>query len=295
MTAALAVVVPSRDRPRLLEGALASLAGLGPAVEVVVVDSASADAAAVAAVAAGAGARLVRVERPGTSRARNAGVAATTAPVIAFTDDDCRVGPGWAAAVLAAFTDDPALGFVTGGATADRQVRLPLSLLDDRRVVTFAAGADPFTCGHGANMAFRRETWDQVGGMDEQLGGGGRFRAAEDVDLFWRALRAGWTGRSEPAMGVVHVQWRTTGAALRTMYGYGIGSGAVAVKAIRLGDGDGRHMLRTALVERGALDAWHSVRAGWEAGALALVLKTVGTAVGAVRAARHPLAGDRYR
>lgn len=283
----LAVVVCSRDRSHLLEGTLASFRHLGPGVDVVVVDSASADAEAMARVVEGGGARLVRVERPGTARARNAGLLATTAPVVAFTDDDCRVEPGWGAAILAAFAADPMLGFVTGSARADRQVRLPLSLRQAEPAHSFGPDADPFTCGDGANMAFRRQAWVAVGGMDEALGGGAPFRAAEDVDLFRRVLRAGWRGCHEPGMAVVHVQWRTTGQALRTMYSYGLGSGAVAVKAIRDGDPGGRQLLRAALLQRGLLDAWHSLRAGWEAGALGLLLKTVGTVVGALRATRH--------
>jgi GT2 family glycosyltransferase len=291
----LAVVVCSRDRPHLLEGTLRSFHHLADDVDVVVVDSASRDAAAVAAVASAAGARLVRLEQAGTSRARNAGMAATTAPGVGFTDDDCRIEAGWGEAILSAFAADEHVGFVTGATHADREVRLPLSVRDGEAAHAFTAATDPFTCGDGANMAFRRAAWLAAGGMDEALGGGGALRAAEDVDLFWRVLRAGWTGRHEPSMVVVHAQWRTTAQALRTMYSYGVGAGAVAVKAIRLGDPRGRSFLRAALLERGVLDAWRSLRAGWQTGAAGLLLKSAGTVVGACRGARHPLVGNRYR
>ena len=189
----IAVVVCTRDRPALLAESLAALgADLGPDDERVVVDSASVDRAAIASVARAAGFRVVRVERPGLSRARNAGLAATSAPVIAFTDDDCRVTPGWAAGVAAAFAADESLGFLTGGVDADRDTRLPIAVGGHDAAHDLDAVADPTACGHGANMAFRRSALDEVGGFDEDLGAGGPLRSAEDVDIFWRLGRAGW-------------------------------------------------------------------------------------------------------
>src|SRR5438105_13909548 len=84
---AVACVIASRDRPEHLAVALESvLQARRPGDEVVVVDSASRDDATLA-VAEAAGVRCVRCELPGVARARNAGFSATTAPVVAFTDD----------------------------------------------------------------------------------------------------------------------------------------------------------------------------------------------------------------
>jgi len=99
----ISVVVPTRDRPDRLAVCLAALERQTVAdLEIVVVDDASRDAAAVAAVVAGAPrARLVRGAGRGPAAARNAGVAAASAPVVCFTDDDCDPVPGWAAALAA--------------------------------------------------------------------------------------------------------------------------------------------------------------------------------------------------
>src|SRR5579862_1235584 len=68
------VVVPTRDRPAQLAACLSSIrAALHDGDELVVADSASRDARAIADITAAAGARLVRCERPGVNRARNAG------------------------------------------------------------------------------------------------------------------------------------------------------------------------------------------------------------------------------
>jgi glycosyltransferase involved in cell wall biosynthesis len=99
----ISVVVPTRDRPDRLAVCLAALERQTVAdLEIVVVDDASRDAAAVAAVVAWAPrARLVRGAGRGPAAARNAGVAAASAPVVCFTDDDCDPVPGWAAALAA--------------------------------------------------------------------------------------------------------------------------------------------------------------------------------------------------
>jgi N-acetylglucosaminyl-diphospho-decaprenol L-rhamnosyltransferase len=53
----------------------------------------------------------------------------------------------------------------------------------------------------GAFFLIRRRTWEEIGGFDPQY-----FMYLEDVDLCWRAGRAGWRVGYEPAGEVVHVQ-----------------------------------------------------------------------------------------
>ncbi|HEX7167670.1 MAG TPA: glycosyltransferase family 2 protein [Acidimicrobiales bacterium] len=57
----------------------------------------------------------------------------------------------------------------------------------------------------GSCFLIRRETFDAIGGFDEAF-----FMYAEDVDLCWRARRAGWTVVYEPHGRVVHVQGAST-------------------------------------------------------------------------------------
>ena len=57
---------------------------------------------------------MVRERRPGISAARNAGVAAATGEIIAFTDDDVRVDPLWLRAIGERFASDSAIEAVTG-------------------------------------------------------------------------------------------------------------------------------------------------------------------------------------
>lgn len=57
----------------------------------------------------------------------------------------------------------------------------------------------------GSCFLVRRRAWDALGGFDE-----GYFMYAEDVDLCWRAHRAGWRVAFEPTARVTHVQGVST-------------------------------------------------------------------------------------
>jgi glycosyltransferase involved in cell wall biosynthesis len=291
----VAVVICTRDRPGEVAGSLDAVRSvLGPSDALIVVDSASVDRDAVARVAEAAGATVVRVERPGLSRARNAGLAAASAPVIAFTDDDCRPRPGWVDAVAAPFAD-ASVGAVTGPVHADDAGGVEVTTMSDtvgRRVVGWH---DPMELVHGANMAFRRDALDGVGGFDELLGAGGRFRAGEDHDMVLRVLVGGWVVVHEPSAVVAHRQWRTRAQVLRLEYGYGIGSGAFAAKTFRLDRAAGRRLLGRRLWSNGIAQAWREVRARHETGAASSALKAAGVVVGAVRAARLPLDGPCFK
>ena len=289
------VVVCSRDRPERLADCLAAVNVClrqlpdGRRDELVVVDSASADGRT-AEVAAAAGARVVRVEQPGLSRARNAGLAAAATEAVAFTDDDCRPRPGWVEAIATAFASDDRIAFVTGRVEADGG-GAPTVLLDaaEPRVLDVATPLDEM--GHGANMSVRVAAVREVGGYDDLLGAGAWFRAGEDSDMYQRLVAAGWIGRYEPAAAVGHEQWRSRWAAVRMAYGYGLGFGAVASKAARQDRERGQELLRHGLGSAGLGRAWHDLRTGYQLGVLVCLSWTVGVAIGHRRAQRMPING----
>lgn len=290
----VAVVIASRDRPAMLREALAAVAeGAGPGDEVVVVDSASRTAETLE-IAHRAGVRGVRCELPGLARARNAGVAATSADIVAFTDDDCLPDAGWVEATRRAFAG-PEIGFVAGRVLpVDRTDGFTVSVKDATERRHFSADADAATVGHGANFAARREVIIAVGGFDELLGAGGRFRAAEDYDFFHRALRAGWLGLFEPTSVVGHRQWRGRWDAVKLQYGYGLGAGAFAVKTIKASPREGTAVLLGQLWTHGALPLSHDLRNRYKTGIAMGVLRLAGTVVGSVRAVPLPVSGGRF-
>lgn len=280
----LAIVVCSRDRPDRLASTLSLLAAQA-ADDVLVVDSASTTAGTQAAAAA-AGLRCVRVDRPGLARARNAGIAATRADVVAFTDDDCRPAPGWAETVRAAVTPD--VGVVLGRVIGEGE-GAPLSVLDAGEPRSYRLGDDVMEMGHGANLTVTRTAWEQLGGFDELLGAGAPLHAGEDTDFLWRSLAAGFEIVYTPAATVAHEQWRNRLTGLRMSYRYGVGQGAVTVKVRRLAGRDAVRPFSAGTVGKALARTRDDLRNRYEYGVAIGLARTAGTATGAWRAGRMQL------
>lgn len=187
-------MIPTRGREARLAFALESLAGqLEPArFEVIVVRDS--DAPEPFAVPPG-GLRVRYLARPGTAgptAKRNVGWRATEAPLVAFTDDDCRASEGWLASLLDAADGEDV--FVQGRTEPDpEEVHLLHGLA---RSVDVGGPTGWFeTC----NMAYPRALLERLGGFDESFEFGG-----EDTDLAWRAIEAGAEARFAPDALVWH-------------------------------------------------------------------------------------------
>jgi glycosyltransferase involved in cell wall biosynthesis len=215
----VSVVVCTRDRPRDLERCLASLRRSAvPPHEVVVVDNAPGSPATRAVTDRHPEVRRVAEPEPGLSVARNTGIRHATGELIAFTDDDVAVHPDWLGRIEEAFAD-PRVMAVTGlvlpaeleteaqwifeQSFSFSQGYRPL-LFDDRFFArTLPAGVPAWSLGAGANMAFRRQGFDALGGFDVRLGAGAAG-CSEDSELWYRLLAAGQVCLYEPAAVVRH-------------------------------------------------------------------------------------------
>jgi glycosyltransferase involved in cell wall biosynthesis len=280
----LSVVVPTKDRPARLGSCLSSLrTELGDRDELVVVDSGSADQAAVAAVAAMYDARLVRSDRAGASLARNLGWRAASYDIIAFVDDDVRVHPGWADAMVAAFADE-AVEFVTGGVVvpADQQdAERPVAITSRTARTSLHPGVDG-DLGATANLVVRRRGLSAVGGFDERIGPGTWAASAEDLDLFDRLFRANYLGMFEPLARAEHDQWRTRCQLIALDWRYGKGMGVRLAKLRAWDKPRARRLTKEALVTQGARSVVQDLRHGYEFGALTVTVRTLATVIGMV-------------
>lgn len=185
----VAVVVPTVDRPELLERCLRGLAAQDrPADEVVVVhDGAPGVAEQLAAWHDRLPLTVLRGPRDASGK-RNAGWRATTSELVAFTDDDCEPTPGWLAAL------DAEDGDLLHGPVTPHP--------DDAHVAAvFARTLDvpaPSPYFPTAGLAVRRALLERVGGFDEGLSAG------EDTDLAWRVQEAGGRAVWVPDARVLH-------------------------------------------------------------------------------------------
>jgi GT2 family glycosyltransferase len=201
----VAVIVCTRGRPTHLETCLRSLANMNPEPgEIIVVDNNQhGETASREVVERFPQIRYVSEPRPGLSRARNAGIRATRKAIIAFTDDDVAVARGWAGAVSAAFAREAVDGLTgivlpntidgAGQAYFELQIGALFKGFEPRVFdpESFVPGQSPvWMIGAGANMAFRRSVFEQLGGFDERLGAGASG-CSEDSELWYRMLAAG--------------------------------------------------------------------------------------------------------
>lgn len=250
----ISVVVCTRDRAGSLEVCLTHLDRQEyPRFEVIVVDNAPTSDAA--RVLVDARQRLVKsphryvVERRGgLSWARNAGIAASSADVIAFLDDDEVPDIHWLAGLAGGFARGDDIGCATG-------MILPIRL--DTPVQEWfewsgghskGRGFTPavFSCqgpqsplfplppfGAGGNMAFRRRALARIGGFDVALGSGTPARASEDTLAFTLVLLAGYRIAYEPAALVCHDHYAEPGDLRHQLYGYGVGLTAYYTALLR--------------------------------------------------------------
>jgi glycosyltransferase involved in cell wall biosynthesis len=173
MDASVAVVVPTRNRAEYLDTALTSVLAQDAdcAFDLIVVDDGSRDNTR--EVAERWGAAYIRHEQPrGINIARNAGVAACTADVIAFLDDDVYAPPGWLAAIVAGaarYDDADAFG---GPIRAVFEGRSPSGCGREAPPITTldlgAADAEAEIVW-GTNMTIRRRAFERFGAFDDAL------------------------------------------------------------------------------------------------------------------------------
>jgi glycosyltransferase involved in cell wall biosynthesis len=173
----VSVVLPTHGRAGYLEVALDSLAAqdLGEPWELLVVDDGSSDGSA--ELLEHRGTPTLRFDPArGLNAARNAGVRATNAELLAFTDDDVRIPPGWLRALVEGARHHPDADAFGGPIRASFEGPAPRACgREDPPLTTLDLGQSdrPAELVWGANMALRRAAFERVGEFDETIHGGG--------------------------------------------------------------------------------------------------------------------------
>jgi GT2 family glycosyltransferase len=245
------VVVATRHRPESLERCLRSLVALEHAsFGIVVVDNgptAETERTVGRFDSAEIPVRYLAEPRPGASRARNLGLTAASADLIAVTDDDVVVDGAWLTELCEGFTRAPGVACVTGlvlPARLDSDAQMWFETwggfnkgyeprLFDRQAPPDAGPLYPYCpglYGSGNNVAFRAEVLRQLGGYDVALGPGTPARAGEELDLFFSIITGGHRIAYQPSALVWH-HHRATDAELATqLRDYGTGLSALMTK-----------------------------------------------------------------
>ena len=199
------VVVCTHNGGRLVEETIESLVrqDLPPAAfEFLVVDNASTDATpdVVRGMAERHPGRIRLVREPvlGHSSARNRGVRESRGDVIAFTDDDARVTPGWLRALVVT-CERPQVGCAGGPVRAVLVEPLPAWVTPPflPYLALFEKGTEEVGLSYneyprGVNMAFPRQSFREVGLFSTAFGLKGRsLLYYDEIELCYRLERLG--------------------------------------------------------------------------------------------------------
>ncbi len=236
----ISVVICTRDRTDLLKGALEAILALDyPNREIIVIDNAPSNTST-AELVARLPVRYVKEERPGLDWARNRGIAEASHEIIAFTDDDVRPDRGWLRGMAAGFVDPTIMA--VSGLVAPAELETEAQIQYEfgyggmlQYLHCFKVDGSNLTAqkllwasayGVGANMAFRRQVFEDVGNFDPALDVGTPTRGAGDIEMFHRILAKGYSTFYEPTAFVWHVHRRSGDALSRQLRDNGRGFGA---------------------------------------------------------------------
>jgi glycosyltransferase involved in cell wall biosynthesis len=218
----VSVVICTRNRAATLHRCLMLLHNLTCLPEeIIVVDNAPTDESTYEVVRQFEGVLYIKEPRPGLDIARNTGALKAVAPVVAYTDDDVIVHPLWVYRVWETFQDN-SVAAMTGLVIASnldteaQQIfekywsfnRGYIDKVYDTRFFnqTLSVGPPVWEIGAGANMAFRKSVFEEVGLFDELLDVGAAG-CNGDSEMWYRILEGGHTIYYNPR-AVVHHEHR---------------------------------------------------------------------------------------
>lgn len=245
------LVIPTRGRPtQVVETVRSILAADQVPAEMIVVDQSDAPNAELAALVPDRPCAFHYrwSPIPGVSRARNEGMKAASHEIIVLTDDDVLVTPTWLADLVGALLRFGPRSIVTGrvmpGLTREGAGHVPSTRVDlEPAVYEGRIYADVF---YTNNLALYKSAAAEVGWFDERLGGGTGFPSAEDNDLGFRLLEAGYRIHYVPEAVLYHVAWRSDDQILGVYWDYARAQGGYYAKYLSLSD---RYMLGRLIAE----------------------------------------------
>jgi GT2 family glycosyltransferase len=220
----LSIAVCTRDRPEHLAICLNALRKLSRApLEILVIDNAPKTQATRELIETSfPEVTYILESTPGLDWARNRAIASAKGDIVAYTDDDVVVDEGWSDAIVRMFARNEDVMAVTGLVMPYELETEPQVLFEKyggfgrgfvrkwyrpsdaerAKLAMLHAGAGKF--GTGANMAYRRSVFSEIGMFDPALDVGTLTNGGGDLDMFFRVLKFGHTLVYEPAAMVRH-------------------------------------------------------------------------------------------
>jgi GT2 family glycosyltransferase len=227
-TGRLSVIIPHWNGKQFLETCLNALQAQNYTnLEVIIVDNASTDGSQDYIKAHYPAVKLIELDHnSGFTGACNAGMQVAQGEFICLLNNDTEVHPGWAQAVVDAFTQDEHIGSVASKMLLFDQ-RDHIHTAGDFFTLDGQAGnrgvwekdtgqydTPEFVFGAcGGSSTYRRVMLDEIGLLDDDF-----FFLLEDIDLAWRAQLSGWRCLYTPSAIVYHHLSATGGGKTASYY-----------------------------------------------------------------------------
>jgi len=250
---ATSLIICTRNRPQLLSDTVDSvLTGHVVPTEIVIIDQSTQPHSSLATIKPDRACAFHYVwsHSMGLSRSRNEGLAAAHHEWIAILDDDMYIHPDWFGTLMQTLIEAGPRAVVTGQVRpSESEVAggFAPSTIEDQTPAVYQ-GRVLIEVLSAGNMALHCSAIQDVGLFDERLGAGAAFRSAEDNDLGYRLLEAGYRVLYVPEAVVYHRAWRSSREYVPLRWSYGFGRGAFFAKHLNRHD---RFMLRRMLTAFG--------------------------------------------
>jgi glycosyltransferase involved in cell wall biosynthesis len=231
----VSVVICTRDRADQLKQCLTLLQQqVCKPSEIIVVDNASITEDTKHVAQLFPGVRYVAEPRPGLDVARNTGAREARCSIIAYTDDDTIPDANWVYRVFETLKN-PLVSAMTGlviAASLQTEAEIifekhwPFNRGYRRKVYdhhffssTLETGPPVWEIGAGANMAFRKEIFEEVGYFDERLDVGAAG-CSGDSEMWYRILANNYSIVYNPLAVVQHSHRSSIEGLKKQLYGY---------------------------------------------------------------------------
>ncbi|MFO8050356.1 MAG: glycosyltransferase [Thermoplasmatota archaeon] len=213
----ISVVVTVKNEAANIRDLLDSLVSQEPPIEVLIIDAASTDGTQDIVRSYQKKYPFIKLKQYAAQRgeSRNKGIRMAEGSIVAFTDGDCIANPFWAKEIRRSIRDSP----IVGGKTLAMGYE-PFRNLG--RVEVYYKGYD--ITFPSCNLAYRKEVLDRIGGFDP------RFVTAEDIDLNYRAVDAGFGIVENPHMVVYHRERSTIVTFFKQAFWNGFGRKQLTTK-----------------------------------------------------------------
>ena len=215
----VSVVVPVYNGEATIEDCVNSLLQMDfPAseLEIIVVDNASVDDTGKILGRFNDRIQVVHETKRGAAAARNRGVVSARGEIVAFTDADCVVEPGWLANLVTPLTEE-SIGIIGGKILAKRPCN-PIeefgeSIHDHDQAINVYEPPHVITMNWASRVSVLRENL-----FDE------KFLRSQDVDLSYRILQRGYRFVFAPAAVVYHQNEKTFAGLFKEGFTHGLHS-----------------------------------------------------------------------